>query len=164
MLVCCLLVLVLLVFLILCVQKYEKPLIHDAVAAGDVELTQRCLELRADVNELDERSQGRTSYYSPIRTAADAGRLEIAKLLIDSKATIEHCGALCIAARGGRRDIVELLMKAGVEASDLLQGAAGTYAKPATEWASDRPELRDFILVRFMLLCSLFVVFARASV
>lgn len=120
-------------FLIFDRQKYKQGDIIDAAKDGKVHGLEKCLELKADVNETDPNG------YTPLLWAIQRGHRYAADFLISRKANVNHKShngetALYFAVQAGDAGmhVSSALIKAGADKTMKVDGT-----KTAVEWAME---------------------------
>ena len=88
--------------------------IYEIIEAGDIAGVRDFIASGADVNQVDKKSD-----WTPLEIAAEKGKLEIAKILIEAGAIVDKklLNPLELAASNGFTEIVSLLIQAGDYAS-----------------------------------------------
>ena len=84
--------------------------IYKIIEAGDIAGVRDFIASGADVNQID-----RNSGWTPLEIAAEKGKLEIAKILIEAGAIVDKksLNPLELAASNGFTDVVNLLLRTG---------------------------------------------------
>ena len=110
------------VVLVGCGPSVSDISIIDAARDGNIEAVKQHLAAGADVNAKDENG------WTPLNSAAEKGRNQIVKLLIEKGADLNAGTPLIFAAGEGHMEVVELLIAAGTDvntkANDQLGGTA----------------------------------------
>lgn len=107
-------------------QEYKPGGILKASEESDVKQLEQCINLGANVDEQD--SMGRT----PLSVACSLGYQPAVELLIARKANVNLKTTLLIAVISGRREICEILLRAGADKTVKADG------KTAAQWAADK--------------------------
>jgi ankyrin repeat protein len=95
--------------------------LHVAASLGQLEIVKRLVNLGADVNAL-----GGLEGSAPLHLAAAAGHLDIARYLLSRGATLDvsapEKNPLFGAIHGGYKEMVKLLLDAGIDTKVRYQG------------------------------------------
>ncbi|XP_014207197.1 receptor-interacting serine/threonine-protein kinase 4-like [Copidosoma floridanum] len=100
-------------------DKHGNGLLHYAAKANDEKLAAHLISSGCDVDETNHDG------FSPIAVAVMFNSHRVAKLLVESKATLENVpliynfGLLHVAVLGGAHDCLELLLDAGVDVNSV---------------------------------------------
>jgi ankyrin repeat protein len=109
-----------------------------AAGGGHLEIVQRLLDAKADVNAAGVKYMGRTT----LQAAAEGGHLEVVQILLDAKADVnaaaidEYGGrtALQAAAEGGHLEVVQRLLDAKADVNAATAKHGGRTALQGAAW------------------------------
>jgi ankyrin repeat protein len=114
----------------------SKPSLQAAAKEGHLEVVEKLLEAKADVNAAPERWYGRTA----LQAAAEGGHFEVVEKLLEAKADINAAPAswggrtaLQAAAEGGHLEVVEKLLEAKADVNAAASWDGRTALRAAAE-------------------------------
>ena len=93
---------------------WHGDVLGNVAAKGDTKWTTLCLENGANpnLNKIDE-------FKSVLAAAAEAGHIDIAKLLLRNGAWLNGSGALVLASEAGQTEMVRFLLQEGADIDEL---------------------------------------------